>query len=49
MNIANEKFKIYCNCLPNGKLIDINKCLDEYKLSSKIVNKTILQNESKKW
>ena len=49
MNIANEKFKIYCNCLPNGNLIDISKSLDEYKLASKIVNKTILENESKKW
>ena len=49
MNIANEKFKIYCNCLPNGNLIDISKSLDEYKLASKMVNKTILENESKKW
>ena len=48
MNIANEKFKIYCNCLPNVNLIDINKCLDEYILTSKMVDKTILQNESKK-
>ena len=49
MNIANEKFKIYCNCLPNGNLIAISKSPDEYKLASKMVNKTILENESKKW
>ena len=49
MNIANEKFKIYCNCLPNGNLIDISKSLDEFKLASKMVNKTTLENESKKW
>ena len=48
MNIANGKFKIYCNCLPNGNLIDISKSLDEYKLASKLVNKTILENKSKK-